>query len=54
VLLRVEGEALNSPIDLLPHLEEGRVGSALRLTILRAGEIREIQAVVGESERGRA
>jgi S1-C subfamily serine protease len=48
VLLKVDGAPLGGAIDLLPHLEEGRIGSDLRLTIVRGGELREVGVSVAE------
>lgn len=50
VLLRAGGEKLTSPAALLPCLDEDRVGRALALHVLRAGEERTLSATVGERE----
>jgi S1-C subfamily serine protease len=46
-LLRADGERLTSPAELLPALDEERIGRAVKLTILRAGEERSISVTVG-------
>jgi S1-C subfamily serine protease len=50
VLLRAGEERLTSPAALLPCLDEDRVGQALALSVLRAGEERSLVATVGERE----
>jgi S1-C subfamily serine protease len=50
VLLRAGEERLTSPAALLPCLDEDRVGQALALSLLRAGEERSLVATVGERE----
>jgi S1-C subfamily serine protease len=53
VLLAIEGQPTASPADLLPFLEEDRVGQPLRLGLLRAGEKREATLTPG-TRAGRA
>lgn len=43
VLLAFDGQPLASPGELLPFLEEERIGKAAQLRILRAGEVRELK-----------
>ena len=52
-LLAFGGTPLAHPGDLLPLLEEERVGQAVALRLLRAGEVREVAVTVGARERGR-
>jgi S1-C subfamily serine protease len=52
-LLAFGGTPLAHPGDLLPLLEEERVGQAVALRLLRAGEVREVAVTVGVRERGR-
>jgi S1-C subfamily serine protease len=52
VVVAVDGQATAEPGDLLPALDEDRVGREIVLRVLRAGELREVRATVGE--RGRA
>jgi len=46
-ILSFEGTPLRHPGELLPLLDEERIGKAARLTILRAGEVRDLQVTVG-------
>ncbi|HEX9940562.1 MAG TPA: trypsin-like peptidase domain-containing protein [Thermoanaerobaculia bacterium] len=46
-LLAFEGTALRHPGELLPLLEEERIGKEATLRVLRAGEVREIRITVG-------
>jgi S1-C subfamily serine protease len=48
VLLRVGEDTLTHPGALLPSLDPDKVGRELRLSVLRAGEERELVVVVGE------
>lgn len=50
VLLRADDEPLSSPAELLPALDEERVGQELKLAILRAGEERALAVTVGGRE----
>jgi S1-C subfamily serine protease len=53
-LLALGGARLGEPADLLPLLEEDRIGEALPLRLLRAGEVREVAVTVAaRSGRGR-
>ncbi len=52
-LLAFGGTPLSHPGDLLPLLEEERVGQTVPLRLLRAGEVREVAVTVGVRERGR-
>jgi S1-C subfamily serine protease len=46
-VLSLDGSALSSAGDLLPLLDEERIGKALPVRILRAGELRELEVEVG-------
>lgn len=50
-LLSFGGTALSHPGDLLPLLEEERIGQAVPLRLVRAGEVREVAVTVGTRER---
>jgi S1-C subfamily serine protease len=50
-LLSVEGQAVSHAGELLPFLEEERIGQPLSARVWRAGAVREVRVVVGE--RGR-
>jgi S1-C subfamily serine protease len=50
VLLRAGESRLTGPTELLPALDEDRVGHELALRVLRAGEERELAVVVGERD----
>jgi S1-C subfamily serine protease len=50
-LLAVEGQALRHAGELLPFLEEERIGTPLQARVWRSGALREVQVVV--EERGR-
>jgi S1-C subfamily serine protease len=52
VVVGVDGQPTAEPADLLPALDEDRVGREIVLRVLRAGELREVPVTVGE--RGRA
>jgi S1-C subfamily serine protease len=53
-LLALAGVPLGEPGDLLPLLEEERIGEALPLRLLRAGEVREVAVTVAaRGARGR-
>jgi len=52
-LLSFGGTPLSHPGDLLPLLEEERIGQAVALRLVRAGEVRELSVAVGARERGR-
>lgn len=55
-LVSVEGQAVASPGDLVPFLEEDGIGRPLALRILRAGRLEEVAVKVGTREEagGRA
>lgn len=46
-ILAFEGTPLRHPGELLPLLEEERIGKEAILSILRAGEVREVRVTVG-------
>jgi S1-C subfamily serine protease len=46
-VLAIDGQAVESPHDLAPALEPERIGAALPLKVLRAGEARELTLTVG-------
>lgn len=46
-LLSLAGAPLSHAGDLLPLLEEERIGQALPVRLVRAGEVRELQVTVG-------
>jgi S1-C subfamily serine protease len=46
VLLALDGHPLTHPADLLPLLDEERIGAASRARVLRGGEVREVEVVV--------
>lgn len=48
VILKVEGHAIANPEDLLPFVDEDRVGADLSVRVLRAGAAREVQVKVGQ------
>ena len=50
VLVAVDGHGLSSPGDLLPFLEEDRIGTAVPVRIVRAGELRDVTVTVGARE----
>lgn len=52
-ILSVGGHPVDALSDLLPVLEEERIGDAVPLELLRAGEVRELQVTVGARERRR-
>jgi S1-C subfamily serine protease len=56
VIVAVEGKGVASPGDLLPFLEEDRIGQSLSVRIVRAGEPRDVAVTVGvrEPKAGRA
>jgi len=54
-LVSVDGKAVSHVGDLLPFLDEERVGTAVDLKLLRAGTIRQVPLTIGErAARGRA
>ena len=48
VVVGVDGRPTAEPGDLLPALDEDRVGREITLRVVRAGELREMRATVGE------
>jgi S1-C subfamily serine protease len=55
-LLAIGGVRVTEPTDLLPLLEEERIGEALPVRLVRAGELREVTVTVGargDRQRGR-
>jgi S1-C subfamily serine protease len=53
VLLAIDGQPTASPADLLPFLEEEKIGQPLQLGLLRAGEKRSATLTPG-ARAGRA
>jgi S1-C subfamily serine protease len=53
VLLALGGEPVRHAGDLLPLLEENRIGQPVPVRLLRAGEVREVSVTVG-ARGGRA
>ncbi len=53
VVLSAEGRPLSHAGELLPFLEEDRIGAPLLLRTWRAGAARDVRVVVGVRERGR-
>jgi S1-C subfamily serine protease len=47
VLVALEGHALRHPGELLPLLDEDRIGAEVKARVLRAGELRDLGIVVG-------
>jgi S1-C subfamily serine protease len=47
----VDGQPIAEPADLLPALDEDRVGREIILRVVRGGELREVRVTIGE--RGR-
>jgi serine protease DegQ len=47
VLMALDGHPVAHPADLLPLLDEDRIGAASRARVLRAGEVREVEIVIG-------
>lgn len=54
VLLSLGGEPVGHVSDLLPLLEEERIGAALPARVLRAGELKDLSVTVGARERREA
>ena len=50
VVVGADGRPTVEPADLLPALDEDRVGQEVVLRVVRAGELREVRATVGERE----
>jgi S1-C subfamily serine protease len=47
VLVALDGHALTHPGELLPLLDEDRIGAEARARVLRAGELKDVAIVVG-------
>jgi S1-C subfamily serine protease len=52
-LLSLAGTSLSDMGDLLPLLEEPRIGETVPLRLVRAGEVREVSVTIGAREHGR-
>jgi S1-C subfamily serine protease len=52
VLLALDGHPLTHPADLLPLLDEDRIGTAARARVLRGGVVRDVEAVIGARGEG--
>ena len=52
-LVSLGGAGVSEAGDLMPLLEEERIGDALAATVVRAGETRELSITVGAREGGR-
>jgi S1-C subfamily serine protease len=52
VLLAVEDQPLSTPADLMPFLEEERIGREAAFKVLRAGETRDVRLAIGARETG--
>ena len=52
VLLSLDGHPLTHPADLLPLLDEDRIGATSRARVLRGGEAREVEIVIGARAEG--
>jgi S1-C subfamily serine protease len=52
VLLALDGHPLTHPADLLPLLDEDRIGATSRAGVLRGGEVREVEIVIGARSDG--
>ncbi len=52
-LLSFGGRPVTDPSDLLPMLEEERIGDTMPLRLVRAGELREVSVTIAARERGR-
>jgi S1-C subfamily serine protease len=50
VILKVEGQPIAHPEDLLPFVDEDRVGAEVAVRILRAGAVREVRVKVGQRD----
>jgi len=48
VIVSIDGRAIAEPEDLVVVLQPDRVGAAATMTILRGGEPRDLQVIVGE------
>jgi S1-C subfamily serine protease len=54
VLVALDGQAVSSAGDLLPFLEEDRIGAAVRAQVLRAGAYQDVTLSVGTRGGGQA
>lgn len=54
VILALGGEPAADPQGLLAHVEPERIGSALAVRLIRAGELRELTLTVGSRPQGAA
>jgi S1-C subfamily serine protease len=52
VLLALDGHPLAHPADLLPLLDEDRIGTAARARVVRGGEARDVEIVIGARAKG--
>jgi S1-C subfamily serine protease len=52
-LLSIGGRSVTDPSDVLPVLEEERIGDAVAVRVVRAGEVHEATVTIGARERGR-
>jgi serine protease DegQ len=48
VVIRVDAQPIAHPADLLPFVDEDRVGAELSVRLLRAGAVREVRVKVGQ------
>ncbi|HEY2943591.1 MAG TPA: trypsin-like peptidase domain-containing protein [Vicinamibacteria bacterium] len=49
-IVAVDGRAVSGPADLLPFLEADRIGQAVTVRIVRAGEVRDVALTIGARE----
>jgi S1-C subfamily serine protease len=49
-LVAFDGHATRQPADLLPLLEEDRIGATVTARVLRAGELRDVSVTIGTRE----
>lgn len=52
-IVALGGRPVEAPEDLLPVVEEERIGDAIAVRVVRAGEVRELSITVGARERRR-
>ena len=50
VLVSIDGHSVSGPADLLPFLEEDRIGQPVALRLVRAGEVKDVPVTVGARE----
>ena len=50
VVLKVDGQPTAGPADLLPFVDEDRVGATLSFRVLRAGATRDVRVTVGQRD----